>query len=419
MLGIFYKKNKGDNKSILDYKIIRKDFPIFDNYKKREKSNLIYLDNASTSLMPLIVSDKMNEYNLEYKSNTHRGQYKNAIWSTEQEEAGRKVVAEFIAANNEEDIIWTFGATDSSNKLANMLKKHIKWDKNSDIFISELAHHSDLVVLQELANELKVKIIYDMNDISKNTKIISHPLVSNVTGQVFDIKNISNRAKEVGAFMICDATAAAGHISIDVRELGVDALYFSGHKMLGPTGVGVLYINRNISRKLLPANYGGGMVSSVNKYKTIYRSDQQLFEAGTQNISGIIGLVQAIKYIKNIGQDRIRQQIEYLLGYLFVRLDTFNKEHKDIIKIYGYRDINRNAGIVSFVIEGIHSHDVAEILSKKDICIRAGHHCAEVFMNKCDEISMARVSLYFYNNIDDIDLFLNGLEDVLSTFKKK
>ena len=419
MLGIFYKKNNGDNKSILDYKTIRKDFPIFDNYRKREKSNLIYLDNASTSLMPRIVSEKMNQYNLEYKSNTHRGQYKNAIWSTEQEESGRKVVADFIGANNEEDIIWTFGATDSSNKLANMLKKYIKWDKNSEIFISELAHHSDLVVLQELANAVGAKIIYDVNEISKNTKIISHPLVSNVTGQIFDIKIISNRAKSVGAFMICDATAAIGHTKINVKELGVDALYFSGHKMLGPTGIGVLYINRNISRKLSPANYGGGMVSSVNKYKTIYRSDQQLFEAGTQNISGIIGLVQAIKYIDRIGQDRIKEQIEYLLGYLFVKLDNFNKEYKDIIKIYGHRDIKNNAGVISFVINGIHSHDVAEILSKRDICIRAGHHCAEVFMKKCNEISMARVSLYFYNNTEDIDMLFKGLEDVLSTFKKK
>lgn len=270
-----------------------------------------------------------------------------------------------------------------------------------------------------MANRVGAKLIFDINKISKNTKIVSHPLVSNVTGEIFDIKMISNIAKSVGAFTISDCTAAAGHININVKDLDVNAIYFSGHKMLGPTGVGVLYIDRNISRKMPPANYGGGIVSSVNKNKTIYRSDQQLFEPGTQNISGIIGLAEAINYLNKISIKKIKEQNEYLLAYLFIKIKELNKNYNNIIKLYTTENIEKNVGTVSFTIQNIHAHDIAEILANNHICIRAGHHCAEPFMKKCNEISMARVSLYFYNTTEDIDRLIDSIIIIINTFNKK
>lgn len=398
----------------------KEDFKIFKNHK-----DLIYLDNAAASQTPSIVVEKMVDYYTNYRSNIDRGEYKIAERATAEYDSVRQKVAKFIYAENDE-IIFTSGATDSSNKLILMLEKLFEnsaYDSNiqkDEIVISRAAHHSDIVPLQEYAKRKGFKVLYGDQNISEKTLIVSHVLVSNITGEIFDVKETFAKSKKFKAFTICDATAAVGHMIVNVKELGADSLYFSAHKMCGPTGVGVLYIRRDMLRSMEPAAYGGGMVWEVTECKSSYRSDVKKFEAGTSNIAGVIGLGAAIDYLENIGLENIHKYIQDLTSYTLKKLEALEAQKK--IKVFASRVINKNIGIVSFEVykksgEVIHSHDVAQVLGDASIAVRAGHHCSKLLINELSVESLTRVSLYFYNTKNDVDMLINTLEKVFEIFK--
>lgn len=420
----------------------KKDFKIFENYKNKNNSPLTYLDSAASSLTPKMVTDKLLEYYEEYRSNIDRGLYKTAIDATTEYESVRAKTAEFIGAESE-DIIFTVGATAASNMLVNLIEKHMQDYRDSsgvnlylekdEILVSVYAHHSDLVPLQEYAkrNNLKIKLIAPdenteskengqkyfekfLSNINEKTLLVSHPLVSNVTGEIFDIKSIGEEATKVKAFLVSDLTSAAGHIDIDVKGLGIHAGYFSPHKMCGPTGVGVLYIDRNYSRTMSPVSFGGGMVWEVSDESSTYRSDVKVFEAGTASIADVIAFGAAIDYVNSIGFGDIHSHGKEILTYAKKEIES---NFTDKIKIYA-ADIENNAGIISFDVIGIHPHDVAEVLGRDSVCVRAGHHCAQPLMRHYKLPALSRISFYVYNDKADVDIFINSLKKVLEIFKK-
>ncbi len=404
----------------------RDDFEIF------KKNNLTYLDNAATSQIPNVVLDKINEYYINFKSNINRGQYIEAEKATGEYENARYSLAEFINADQDE-IVFTYGATDASNKLVNMIEGYILNDAiaskdmhtfKNEIVICNAVHNSDLLPLQELAKRHNLKLIYGAENISEKSLIVSHMYASNVTGEIFTIKNIFSNAKRWAAFTICDATAAAGHINIDVKDLDVDALYFSGHKMCGPTGIGALYIKREIIRNMYPAVVGGGMVWQVGDQRSEYRSDIKRYEAGTPNIAGAIGLGGACEYLNSIGQSDIRKAVEGITKYAIEELGKLEAEGK--IKLYAERDYNKNIGIVSFAVYTdvagervlVHPHDVSQVLAEEGIAVRAGHHCAPRLISSYGLEGLTRASFYFYNTREEIDKLIAGIIKVTRMFAK-
>lgn len=425
----------------------KEDFKIFENYKKEnidsKNNELIYLDSAASSLTPDIVVEKMNEYYFNYRSNIDRGLYKNATRATGEYDEVRKKVAKFFGAEDTE-IIWTASATDGSNKLMYMLDGYLKnkiASGKNEIVVSEVAHHSDVVALQEFAKRNNLEIKTGFENINEKTLIVSHMLVSNVTGEIFDVKNIFTKSKEVDAFTICDITSAAGHIDVNLHELDMDAAYFSAHKMCGPTGVGVLYIKNKYLNFMSPSTFGGGMVFEVNLEKSNYRSDIKKHEAGTANIAGVIGFGEAINYLENIGIKNIENHVKDLMIYAFEKLQKLEDENKIKIffeeneKIEGnkYKNleekVNNNVGIISFEVykneeEGdvgrkiIHPHDVAQILADNGVAVRSGHHCAQLLMKKFCVPALTRASIYFYNDKNDIDKLIVGIEKVFKVFGK-
>lgn len=420
----------------------KKDFKIFENYKNKDNSVLTYLDSAASSLTPKMVTDKLIEYYEEYRSNIDRGLYKTAIDATSEYDAVREKTAKFIGADTE-DIIFTSGSTASSNMLVNLIEKHMQDYKNSsgvnlylekdEILASVYAHHSDLVPLQEYAkrNNLKIKIITPdenvesrensqkyfekfLSSINEKTLLVSHPLVSNVTGEIFDIRKMGEEVKKVKAFLVSDMTSAAGHIDIDVKDLGIHAGYFSPHKMCGPTGVGVLYLDRNYSRTMSPVNFGGGMVFEVSDESSTYRSDVKVFEAGTASIADVIASGAAIDYCEAIGLSNIHDYVKEIVEYA---KEELIKNFEGKIKVYA-AETEVNAGIVSFEVIGIHPHDVAEVLARDSVCVRAGHHCAQPLMRHYALPALSRASFYIYNDKSDVDVLINSLKKVLEVFKK-
>ncbi len=420
----------------------KKDFKIFENYKNKNNSVLTYLDTAASSLTPKIVTDKLLEYYEEYRSNIDRGLYKTAIDATSEYDAVREKTAKFIGAETE-DIIFNSGSTAASNMLINLIEKHMSdyreagndnlYLEKDEMLVSVYAHHSDLVPLQEYAkrNNLKIKMISPddkveskenshkymekfINSINEKTLLVSHPLVSNITGEIFDIKKISEEVKKVKAFLVSDMTSAAGHIQIDVKSLGIHAGYFSSHKMCGPTGVGVLYLDRNYSRTMSPVNFGGGMVWEVSDESSTYRSDVKVFEAGTASIADVIAFGAAIDYCDAIGILNIH---EYVKGIVSYAKEEFIKNFEGKIKVYG-AETEVNAGIISFEVTGIHPHDIAEVLARDSVCVRAGHHCAQPLMRHYAVSALSRVSFYIYNDKTDVDILMNSLKKVFEVFKK-
>lgn len=420
----------------------KKDFKIFENYKNKNNSVLTYLDTAASSLTPKVVTDKLLEYYEEYRSNIDRGLYKTAIEATSEYDAVRIKTAKFIGAETD-DIIFTSGSTSASNMLVNLIEKHIDEYRDSsgvnlylekdEILVSVYAHHSDLVPLQEYANRnnLKIKLIspeesvesgensksyFDKftSSINEKTLLISHPLVSNVSGEIFDIESLSTEAKKVKAFFISDMTSAAGHIEINVKDLGIHAGYFGGHKMCGPTGVGVLYIDRNFSRAMSPVSFGGGMVWEVNDETSNYRSDVKAFEAGTSSIADVIAFGAAIDYLNTILLVNIQEHVKGLVEYAKTEIQ---KNFADKVNVYA-AETDHNAGILSFDYKGVHPHDVAEVLSRDSVCVRAGHHCAQPLMRHYGVTALSRISFYIYNDKTDIDNFINSLKKVVEVFKK-
>lgn len=405
-------------RNMLDITTIRKDFPQLD------EPGYHYLDAAATSLTPKIVLDAVSDYYKNYRANVHRALFHEAVTATEKYEEVRKKVAGFIHADSSAEIIFTSGATESSNMLVRMLEESNLLEKSGDIVTTEMEHHSALVPLQQLAKRSHVELEYiPLKDfaldysaaeklITDKTALVSVMLASNVTGTVNDARRIADMAHKHGTIVICDATAAAGHISVDVQKLGIDALYFSGHKMLAPTGVGVLWITRVLLEKLQPSIFGGHTISAVSKEDVEWAPIPERFEAGTKNIGGVIGLGAAVDYLEDIGIEKIHEHVRELTAYAIEKLGAIPD-----VQVLAEHDTKKNVGIVSFACDFAPPHDIAEILARDRVAVRPGHHCAMPLHYALGVNATTRASFHLYNTKQDIDALVAGILKTKSIFR--
>jgi cysteine desulfurase/selenocysteine lyase len=394
----------------------KKDFPIFKNTKFYNK-DLVYLDNASTTQKPQIVIDEYKRFYENYNANIYRGIYRLSEEATALYEESRKRVAKFINADFEE-IIFTRNTTESINLLIyTFAKKNLK--KEDTILLSVMEHHSNIIPWLILQKEIGFSIEYldiDENFNLKNLeiiekikpKIISLCYISNVLGVKNDIEKVIKLGRKNNSYIIIDAAQAVSHISVDVKKLDCDFLVFSAHKMLGPTGVGILFGKKDILDKMPPFLGGGEMILSVSKDEFISKDVPYKFEAGTQNFSDVVVFKKSIDYLESLGMKKIEKYIKDLSFYTYDKLSEVPG-----IKIYG----NRNEfGIYSFSLKKIHSHDISSFLDEDNIAIRAGHHCAEVLMKNLKVNSLSRVSIYIYNDESDIDKLSESLKNISKLF---
>ena len=397
---------------------IRKDFPIFNE-------NIVYLDSGATSQRPRKVIEKINELYEKSNAKPHRGSYKLSIEATEAYEGSRRKVAEFINAKYQEEIIFTKNATEALNLIAYSYgMDNIK--KDDEIVISIMEHHSNLVPWQKVAkkNQANLKYMYINNNfeldkkeiqnkITKNTKIVGITHVSNVLGTINPVKDIIDIAHKNGAIVILDASQSIPHIKIDVRELDADFVVFSGHKMLSPLGIGVLYGKRDILDKMSPFILGGDMIEYVYEQDTTFAPLPNKFEAGTQNVGGAVGLAAAIDYMNNIGYNNIEKAEKEVVGYAISKLKEL-----DCIKLYCTKNIENHLSVLSFNIDGIHPHDVSTILDSVNVAIRSGNHCAQPLLRFLGIDATCRASFSFYNTKEDVDKLIIGIKKAYELFNK-
>ncbi len=399
---------------------IQEDFPQLKGGSEH------YLDSQATSLTPRSVIDAQDAYYLKARANTHRAIFKEAALATDLYEDARTKIANFIGAKREE-VILTGGATESSNMLVRMLDETPAfWGSGKrEIVTSVMEHHASLVPLQQLAKRkgcmlshiplspgsvrLDVKSVEGL--ISDETAIVSVMLASNVTGTINPISEIAKVAHRHGAFVVVDATAAIGHIPMHVDDLGADALFFSGHKILGPTGVGVLWVRKEMLEKLQPAVFGGHMISEVTKDDATWGDIPDRFEPGTKNIGGVIGLGAAVDYLNAVGLTEIHRHVSALTKSAIEALDALPGVH-----VVAERDTELNIGDVSFVCDFAHPHDVAEILGRNGVAVRPGHHCALPYHVELGIAATTRVSFYLYNDEDDVRGLVEAVKKVRALF---
>lgn len=396
----------------------RNDFPLLLQ-KSENGLPLAYLDNAATTQKPQQVIDAVSNYYRTYNANTHRGSYSISIRATDRFEQVRAKTATFIRAADSDEIIFTSGTTDALNQVALAYGwNHIK--EGDEILISVTEHHSNLLPWQRLARLKGAALCYLYPDqdgrisidevakkLSDRTRIVAVTHISNVLGSVNPIKEISALAHKNGAVIVVDAAQSAPHIPINVQDLDIDFLAFSGHKMLAPAGIGVLYGKKNLLKELEPVRLGGGMVEEVTEQSVRFLDAPLRFEAGTQNVEGVIGLGAAIDYLNQISFPVIEQIESQLTGYALEKLS-----HMPEIELYGAPEGAFRTGILSFNVKDVHPHDTATILASHGIAVRAGHHCAQPLMNYLGVSSACRMSLYFYNTMEDIDRLFQALSSV-------
>tara|TARA_Y100000590_G_scaffold377883_1_gene444453 strand:+ start:496 stop:1701 length:1206 start_codon:yes stop_codon:yes gene_type:complete len=391
-------------------KVFKKDFPLLNE-------QIIYLDNASTTQKPNKVIDSVIKFYKDSNANVHRGVYPLSENATFQYENSRNIIANFINADKEE-IIFTKSTTESINIVANGIID--KLQNGDEIIVSEMEHHSNLVPWIALTKKHNVKLNFipvlddGMLDIStlenlitKNTKLISITHMSNVIGVINPIEKIINIAQSYKIKTLIDAAQSISHLSIDVKKLNCDYLVFSGHKIMGPTGVGILYAKKNILNSMPPLLYGGHMIRDVDLKTFSYNEIPWKFEAGTNNIAQAIGLGTAIEYFKKLDQIAIHKHTKNLILYLINGIKTIPN-----INIYP-KTFNEIGPVIAFSINGVHTYDLAKLLGTKNICIRSGHHCAQPLLQRFKIESLCRVSLYFYNTTEDIDIFLKNLKKII------
>ena len=411
------KTKMQSTKSILNVEKIRKDFPILT--RKIHGKQLVYFDNAATSQKPNQVIDAINNYYKNSNANIHRSIHQIGEEATKLYEDAHEKVADFINADSYQNIVFTKNTTESLNLLAYSLTAKLK--KGDEIVISQMEHHSNFVPWQQLAKQrgLKLKFIkideegkLDKNsvheNISKKTKIVSLTHVSNVLGTINPIKEVAKIAHENGAIFVADGAQSVPHMLIDVKGLDADFYAFSGHKMIGPTGIGVLYGKKELLEEMQPFLYGGEMINEVGFDDTTFNQLPWKFEAGTMNIAEAAGLSAAIDYLKKIGMENIRSYDKELVDYAMKQL----KEIK-WIKTYGPKE---RGAVISFNVDGVHAHDVSQILDSEGIAIRAGHHCCMPLMSVLNVAATARASFYLYNTKQEVDKFISALDKVKKIF---
>jgi len=406
---------------MFDFKTIIKDFPILN--RRINENKLIYFDNAATSQKPKVVIDALSNFYSNTNANIHRGVHTLSMESTYLYDEAKEKIAEFINAPNSNSIIFTRGTTESINLIADSWgQSNLK--ESDNIVITELEHHSNIVPWQELIKKTKSKLKYipingdgtlnltNINNIiTKNTKIVSITHVSNGIGTINNIKEIINIAKSNGATTIIDAAQSAPHMPLDVTDLDCDFLTFSGHKMLAPTGIGVLYGKKELLESMPPYQKGGDMILEVTYDKSTWNEIPFKFEAGTPNIAGAIGLSAATKYLMEIGMQNIREHEIEITKYAYNNLMNI-----DGIEILGPENIDIRAGLISFNIPDIHPHDLGTFLDSKGIAIRTGHHCAMPLIKKLGSHSSARASFYIYNTNKEIDKFTEEINNSIKYF---
>ncbi|CAI3376578.1 cysteine desulfurase [Enterococcus cecorum] len=390
-----------------DAKKIRADFPVLDQIVNDEP--LIYLDNAATTQKPQAVLDVLNHYYLHDNANVHRGVHTLAERATAEFEAARKKVQQFIHANSNKEIIFTKGTTDSLNIVAQSYGEFIQ--PGDEIVISKMEHHANLIPWQQLAKRKQAVLRYipltadghlDVQAaktiINEKTAIVALAQVSNVLGTVNPVKEMAQLAHQHQAIMVVDGAQAVAHMPVDVQDLDCDFYCFSGHKMCGPTGIGVLYGKQALLEKMEPVAFGGEMIDFVDLYKSTWTDLPWKFEPGTPNIVGAIGLGAAIDYLENIGMQTIHEYEQAIVADLLPKLQQIEG-----LTIYGPQNPAEHTAVIAFNLDHLHPHDVASAFDMQGIAVRAGHHCAQPLIKELGCFATARASFYFYNTKEEAD----------------
>ena len=398
---------------------IKKDFPLLEN------RNIAYLDSGATTQKPKQVIEEIKKFYENYNANPHRGAYTLSMEATEVYENTRTKIAKFINAKHREEIIFSKNASESLNLIAYSYgMDNLK--KDDKVVISIMEHHSNLVPWQKITKATGSKLNYmyinekfELSDeeieskITDKTKIVGITHVSNVLGTINNVKRIIKYAHKKGAVVVVDASQSIPHMKIDVQDLDADFLVFSGHKMLAPLGIGVLYGKREILNNMTPFLMGGDMIEYVYEQETTYAPLPNKFEAGTQNVEGVVGLGVAIDYIQNIGYDKMQELENDVLAYARQELSKL-----DFLTLYMTPNEKNHSSVISFNIKGVHPHDVASILDSEGVCVRSGNHCAQPLMRFLGIDSTCRASFYFYNTKEDVDRLVHALNKAYDMFKK-
>ncbi|BCP62530.1 cysteine desulfurase [Streptococcus parasuis] len=391
---------------------ISKDFPILDQFVNDEP--LVYLDNAATTQKPQQVLDVLADYYQRDNANVHRGVHTLSERATARYEAARQKVADFIHAKSSKEILFTRGTTTSLNWVAQFAREILQ--PEDEVIISVQEHHSNIIPWQQACQQTGAQLRYvylqdgeiDVEHLksllSSKTKFVSIAHISNVLGAIAPIKQIATLVHEVGAYLVVDGAQSTPHIAIDVQDLDVDFFAFSGHKMLGPTGIGVLYGKEEILNQMSPVEFGGEMIDFVYEQSATWKELPWKFEAGTPNIAGAIGLAAAIDYLNQIGMDRVREHEEELITYLWPKLKAIPG-----LTIYGSQDVAKRTGLVAFNLDQLHPHDVATALDYEGVAVRAGHHCAQPLLKYLQVPATVRASFYIYNTKADCDKLVEAL----------
>ena len=403
--------------------LIRSDFPILS--RTVNGVPLVYFDNAATTQKPISVIDALSNYYLTINSNVHRGVHRLSMEATEEFEKARISVAKFINANSSRSIVWTRNTTESINLVAHSwAKKNIS--KGDKIVVSQLEHHSNLVPWQQIAMEREAQLVIipisddgmlDLSNIDvlldSSTKLLAITHISNALGTINPVKDLISLARKHDAFVLVDGAQSAPHLPIDVQDLDCDFFVFSGHKMLGPTGIGVLYAKEEILLEMDPFLTGGEMVTQVWEQKASWNDLPMKFEAGTPNIADVIAFASAISYLENLGMDNVRQHEIDLTKYAIEALSKI-----DGLNLLGPCDTNNQAGVISFDISSIHPHDIGTFLDQRGIAIRTGHHCSMPLMHRLNLPATARASFYIYNTFEEVDKLVDAIIGALEFFGK-
>ncbi|WP_312468940.1 cysteine desulfurase [Neobacillus sp.] len=393
---------------------IRKQFPILD--QEVNGNPLVYLDSSATSQKPLQVIETIEKYYREINSNVHRGVHTLGTRATDAYEGAREKVRKFINAKSTQEVIFTKGTTTSLNTVAaSYAAANLK--EGDEIVITYMEHHSNIIPWQQVARRTGAQLKYiplqedgtiSLDDvratITTNTKIVSVMHVSNVLGVINPVKEIAQIAHENGAIMVVDGAQSAPHMKVDVQDLDCDFLAFSGHKMCGPTGIGVLYGKKHLLENMEPIEFGGEMIDFVQLYESTWKELPWKFEGGTPIIAGAIGLGAAIDFLNDIGLDNIAEHDQKLAAYALEKMAAIEG-----MTIYGPFDPAKRTGMVTFNLADVHPHDVATVLDAEGIAVRAGHHCAQPLMKWLKASATARASFYLYNSEEDIDKLVEGL----------
>lgn len=405
--------------SKLDVEVLRKDFSILDQIVNDEP--LVYLDNAATTQKPTQVLEAIAAYYAKDNANVHRGVHTLAERATAAYEAARERVRSFIHAASTKEVLFTRGTTTGLNWVARYAESVLQ--PGDEVLISVMEHHSNTIPWQEACKKTGARLIYaylkdgmlDLADfrskLTEKTRFVALAHVSNVLGVVNPIKEIAELVHQANALLVVDGAQSVPHMKIDVQDLDVDFFAFSGHKMLGPTGIGVLYGKEELLERMSPVEFGGEMIDFVYEQEATWKELPWKFEAGTPNIAGAIGLAAAIDYLDKIGMETVHQYEQELIAYVFPKLQAVEG-----LTIYGSEDLTQRSGVISFNLAGLHPHDVATALDYEGVAVRAGHHCAQPLLSYLGVAATVRASFYLYNTKADCDKLVEALQKTKEFF---